>query len=698
MIGALLVFACLMLVFDLRVATWIAAGIPITFIGSLMFFGAANLTLNMVTLFAFFLLIGIVVDDAVVVGESIAKERERGKSGMEAAVSGARSVLGPITVGLLTTLLAFLPFLFITSGNYQVLRVLPYVVFFVLFISLVEAICILPSHLSHEGRWSLGPLREVQKWTGRKLDALRDAIVVPAVSWAIRHVFPTFLIGAAILLASLFLVRSELVQVVVFDSAANRDDTIKAELELPVGTPFETTAAIARRFAKAADAVNGRFEGTTIKSISLVVGSLGGVAGTDIHRGDKINSHLATVRLQLHDRPLRKASHEEIEREWRRNAADIYQLERVQFQNTRVRFKPSVAYALVHNDADVLSKAAHELRSFLEALPAVYSLSDSLSPGKRHFTIELTSAGVAAGLTPAMVGKQLRSNFHGLEVQRIQRGHDEVRVVVRYPAERRGSLRELASERIILLDGQEIPLSTIARITEETQLENLIRIDGKQAALVSAQVDLSESTPIRIRRKLENEFLPELVSKYQGLTISKDAGARDERTLINTLGVLIPITLIAMYGLMAAFLRSYWKPLVAASGIPMAFAGAVFGHWILGWNLTIISIFGIIGVAGVIVNDALLLLDRYNTILKENSAIPAVAAASAATRDRFRAVFLTTVTTVLGLSPLLYERSDELLFLVPFAVSMLGGLIAASAFTLFFLPAIVMFVEDRRGR
>ncbi len=696
-IGALLVFACLVLVFDLRFAIWIAAGIPITFIGSLMFLGAASLTLNMVTLFAFFLLIGIVVDDAVVVGESIAKERERGKSGMEAAISGARSVLGPITAGLLTTLLAFVPFLFITSGNYQILTVLPFVVFFVLVISFVEAFCILPSHLSHEGRWSLTPLREVQEWAVRKLDALRDAIVVPAVSWSVRHVFLTFLIGSAILLASVFLVRSELVQVVVFDRAANRDDTIRAELELPVGTPFETTAATARRFAKAADAINEQFEGTTIKSISLVVGNLGGGAGTDIHRDERISSHLAMVRLQLHERPIRTASHEEIERQLRKNAADIHELERVHFQNTRVRFKPSVAYALVHTDADVLSKAARELGSFLEALPAVHSLSDSLSPGKRHFTIELTPIGVASGLTPAMVGKQLRSNFHGLEVQRIQRGHDEVRVVVRYPAERRGSLKELASERIILLDGKEIPLSTIARITEETQLENLIRIDGKQAALVNAQVDLSESTPIRIRRKLANEFLPELVSKYPGLTISRDAGARDERIMLNTLGVLIPITLIAMYGLMAAFLRSYWKPLVAASGIPMAFAGAVFGHWVLGWNLTIISIFGIIGVAGVIVNDALLLLDRYNTILKEKRSIPAVAAASAATRDRFRAVFLTTVTTVLGLSPLLYERSDELLFLVPFAVSMLGGLIAASVFTLFFLPAIVMFVEDRRG-
>ena len=281
-------------------------------------------------------------------------------------------------------------------------------------------------------------------------------------------------------------------------------------------------------------------------------------------------------------------------------------------------------------------------------------------------------------------------------MQRIQRGRDEIAVVVRYPAERRRSLRELASERIVRPGGQEIPLSTVARVVERRELSTLTRIDGKRAALVNAHVDFSRITAIQARRAVAENFLPGLLAKYPGLSVARDAGARDERALLGTLGVLVPIVLILMYGLMAAFLRSYWKPLVAVIGVPIAFAGAIFGHWALGWDLTAISLFGMIGVAGVIVNDALVLLDRYNTIRRENEAVPAIAAASAATRDRFRAVFLTSLTTVLGLSPLLYERSDELLFLVPFVVSMLGGLVAAGAFTLFVLPALVMFVEGRR--
>ena len=365
-------------------------------------------------------------------------------------------------------------------------------------------------------------------------------------------------------------------------------------------------------------------------------------------------------------------------------------------QTTRIRLNPNVAYALVHDDPEALREAAGELRSFMTTIPGLYGHSDSLSPGKRHFEIRLTPAGKAAGLTPAMVGKQLRANLHGLTVQRIQRGRDEMRVVVRYPAERRRSLKELASERIVLPGGREIPLSTVVHVTEKRELARLTRIDGRPAALVNAHADFGRVTPIQARRAIATDLLPQLAEKYPGLTVLRDAGAREERALLETLGVLVPIVLILMYALMASFLRSYWKPLVAVVGIPVAFAGAVFGHWILGWPLTAISMFGMIGAAGVIVNDALVLLHRYNTIRRENDAIPAIAAASAATRDRFRAVFLTSLTTVLGLSPLLYERSDELLFLVPFVVSMLGGLIAAGAFTLFILPALVMFVDGRR--
>lgn len=310
-------------------------------------------------------------------------------------------------------------------------------------------------------------------------------------------------------------------------------------------------------------------------------------------------------------------------------------------------------------------------------------------------------------MTAALVGAQLRANYHGLEVQRIQRGHEELKVMVRYPPERRESLGELARERIFQVGpglrvglkdragSDEMPLSMVTRLSETRELGTLKRIDGEQAAVVNAYADPAAITPIQARRQINADFMPDLLAKYPDLKIEAEGGARDERALLTTLGVLVPIVLIAMYALMAAFLRSYWKPLVAVVGIVLAFAGEVFGHWVLGWDLTAISIFGIVGVSGVVVNDALVLMDRYNLLRRENRMLPAIAAASAAARHRFRAVFLTSLTTVLGLSPLLYERGDELIFLVPFVVSMLGGLVFSALFILFVLPTLVMLIDGR---
>ena len=695
-IGLILVFVCLVLVFDLRLAFWITLGIPLSFLGSLMFFDLASLTLNLGTMFAFFLLIGIVVDDAVVVGESIAAERERGKNALDAAVSGTRIVAGPIFIGVSTTVLAFVPFLFVTEGSYQVIRPFFWVALFVLAVSLIEAFFILPSHLSHERRWSLSPLREIQSWARDSIDRMRDSIVVPAVSWAVRHVWLTIIFGLAFLIASLALLRTDTVRLVILDDTKSRSNTIQANLELPIGAPFEATVAVAGIFVRAAEAIDEQLDGKSIESISVIVGNTAGVSGSRTGEERRNGSHLASVRLHLHDRSLRKASPQDIERAWRRNFGHLPGLEKVSVRTTAIRIQPNVAYALLHDDPVALEKAARELKAFIGSIPGIYQLSDSLAPGKRHFEIRVTPAGKAAGLTPTGIGGQLRANFHGIEVQRIQRGRDEIRVVARYPAERRRSLRELASERIRRPGGGEVPLSTVARIDEKRQLAVLKRIDGKRTFLVNARADLARITPMQARRKIDREFLPGLVAKYPGLGISEDAGVRQERELVRMLGLLVPFVLLAMYALMAGFLRSYWKPVVAMAGVPIAFAGAIFGHWVLGWDVTAMSLFGVIGVGGVIVNDSLVLLDRYNTIRRDNDAIPAIAAASAATRHRFRAVFLTSLTTVLGLSPLLYERSDELFRFVPFVVSMLGGLVAAGIFTLFILPSLVMIVDGRR--
>ena len=696
--GVLLVFISLVATFDLRVAFWIAFGVPLSFIGALVFFEPIGLTFNTITIFALFMLVGIVVDDAVVVGENIAAEREKGRGALEAAVVGARSVVGPISIGLLTTVIAFIPFLFLASGAgaLQWLQVIPFVVFFVLLISLVEVFFILPAHLSHEQRWSLPPLGDIQSRVRSWLDSIRNRILVPVVSWAVRRAFTTILGSVVLVLGASILVSTDTVRWVAFERG-NFGNNIQADLELPVGTPVESTRAAAERLAEAGYAINDQLEGVSVASISILVGDTVSPSRTGTLEGVRAGrGHVASVRLHLNERPLREVRPDQIERAWRQNVGNPPELDSVVFHRGAAGQLPGVAYALEHDDPDVLLTATRELRSQLENVDGLYEITDSLSPGKRHFDIDVTDLGHAAGLTPAAIAGQLRANFHGTEVQRIQRGRDEIKVMVRYPPERRSSIRELTNELIRRPGGAEVPLSTVAHITEKRDFATLTRIDGNRAALLSALADPSVITPVQARRRVAESMIPQLMEKFPGLKISMDQGARVEQSMYDTLIALVPIVVIVMYALMAGFLRSYWKPIVAIAGIPVAFSGAVFSHLVLGWDFTAISLFGAIGIGGIIVNDALVLLDRYNTIRQDRPDLPAIACVSAASQHRFRAVFLTSMTTLLGLSPMLFERADELIFLVPLVVSMFGGLVFSTVFILIFLPALVMVVEGRR--
>ena len=691
-IGAILVFVCLIAVFDLRVAFWTSFGIPLAFVGSLIFFAPADMTLNMGTLFAFFLMVGIVVDDAVVVGESIATERSRGGTALGAAISGARAVVGPLVVGAVTTMIALAPLLFITEGTWQIVRVIPYVAMFVLAVSLVEAFLILPAHLSHDRPWSVQPLSGWQRAVGRWLDGIRDSVVSSAVSWSVRHIWAAIGIGVAVIVCALLILRFDVVRIIFAEGRASVSSTVQVELRLPAGSPFEATLAAAERFRGAAEGVNDDLPGTSIRSVSIVVGR---ILSTRPGDAEAKGAHVATVRAHLHGRSVRVAEPSEVERAWRQRVGDVSSLEHVEFVTTRSKIRPNLAYSIRHDDPEVLEAAAGKLRSSLAAIPGVYGVYDNLSPGKRQLEIELTPAGRAAGLSPALLGAQLRARIHGAEAQRIQRGREEIKVVVRYPAERRRSLAELTGMRIERPGGGRLPLFQVATLTEKQALAELTRIDGKPAVFVEAKADAAIVTPRQARRAIEEGVVQELRAAYPDMVLERDGGARNERRVLQTLGTLVPLALLAMYAVMAAFLRSYWKPLVAAAGIPAAFAGAVLTHWILGWDFSFMSVFGIVAVSGVVVNDALVLLDRYNIIRRDNEALPAIAAAAAATRHRFRAVLLTSLTTVLGLSPLLYERSDALLFLVPFVASMLGGLVLAGIFVLFLLPAMVMIADGR---
>ena len=358
--GAILVFVLLVLVFDLRAATWIAIGIPFSFVGALTFFAPANLTLNIGTLVGLFLMIGLVVDDALVVGESIAAERDSGKSGPEAAAAGARAVVGPITVGALTTILAFVPFLFVTAALTQFVNVFPYVAFFVLTVSLIEAFFILPAHLSHAGGWSLGPLRALQVRVCAWIDDLRERTRWRRQCRGPCGMYRTMLIGGgALVLFSLLLLGTGAVRIILFDEEMNIPENVQVDLRLPSGTPFGTTLAAAEQAANAARAMNEQLPGESISGVSILAGNVvSSRTGTEEPNG----SHLAGVRVHLNERPTRQVSPAEIERVWRQNIGEMSHLESMEFQRTTVRSRPSVAYALQHDDPEVLRAAAGELR------------------------------------------------------------------------------------------------------------------------------------------------------------------------------------------------------------------------------------------------------------------------------------------------------------------------------------------------
>ena len=696
-LGLVLVFIVLALVFDFRLATWVAVGLPVSFLGAVVLFPAFDLTFNMATIFAMITMIGIVVDDAVVVGESVATERERGLVGADAAVAGAQRVFWPVAVGVATTMLAFAPLLFTYGVLGQFLAVFPIVAVLVLSVSLLEAFLILPSHLAHGGDWSRWPLAAVQARVREAIDILRDRVAVPAVALATRHPVAAVLTAVALVVVSGALVVGGVVR--VGDVAALGTGRVEAAITYPVGTPLEVTRVGARQLEEAARRTNEQFPGSPIASVATVVGHHPARA-IFLGAGNQA-THLAAVTLQLKDESQRSVSADEVAGTWRRNAGEIVGTDRLTFA-TADRYGGDgfdLSVALVHADSDVLARAASDLAAAVKTAPGVIDVHDSLTPGRRHFDLQLTPAGKAAGLSGRELASQLRARFFGAEVQRIQRGRDEVKVMVRYPEDRRRSFAELADERIELPVGGDIPLGVAANIVETRELETLLRIDGVPGAVVGSFVDRAVSTSRELRAHVEDNLLPELQARYPGLGLAwARAGVDDDEDSLGPLAYTLPVALLVIYTIIAVQFRSYVQPLVILTAMPLAAAGAVFAHLLLGYHMNMASVFGVVAVLGVVINDTLLLMDRCNS-LRAASDLPAIAAIAGAVRERFRPIFLTTVTTVGGLLPVLYLKSEATVTnYVPMVVSIIGGLAAGSLGILFVVPAILLLGEGVRER
>ena len=696
-LGFALVFLFLVVMLDLRLALWVAMGVPISFLGAFLFFEPFGVNINMISLFGLIIVLGVVVDDAVVVGENIITEQEAMGPGPAATLRGVAGVSSPVTIGVLTTMAAFAPLLFVTGTFGQILGAVPIVVIVVLTISLIEVFFILPSHLAHGKPWSQGPLASLQAAVGNRVLSFRDQVVVPAVQMCIQRRYMTLLAGISFLVLAVSLIFSGAVRFIFFPDLES--DSIRATLNFPVGTPFKTTEAATRQIIKSAHKVNKDIGGTSFDAVSATIGgsdsSSGGPGGQS--KSIQTASHIASVRIQLAGEPQRTLSALQLERLWREEVGEIPGVEALSFASSFFSNGADVEFELAHQDDESLFAAVELLKKGYASIASVYDIQDSFSIGKRQYDITLTAAGEAAGLLPTDVAQQLRNNFFGQEVQRIQRGRDELKVMVRYPETQRRSERNLDNVRVRLTDGTQVPLLTVARLSESRSFSSIDRVDGMRIVSVTGEVDNAIDTPTTVNAKVMEKFLPELLERFPGLQANQAGQGRDEQEDLASLGKMMTIAMMTIFVLLASQLRSYTQPLVVLAAVPFGAAGAVIGHYLLGYNISFISIFGMVALSGVVVNDSLVLVDQYNRNRRETNA-SVTEAVVAASQRRFRAIFLTTATTALGLTPMLFESSTQAQFLVPMAVSLATGIVFASVIILFLVPALVIIREDFNNR
>ncbi|MEQ9145861.1 MAG: efflux RND transporter permease subunit [Parvibaculaceae bacterium] len=700
-LGFALVFLSLVLFLDLKLAFWTSMGIPISFMGGLMIASMFGITISMVSLFALIVVLGIVVDDAIVAGENIFAAQEAGIEDKQASLQGVLGVAAPVTVGVFTTVAAFAPLLFSTGTLGQIMAPVPIIVIGVLLVSLFEAFFILPTHLSSSRRWSSGVLSRTQDRVSAGLYSFTQNILAPFVARCVTFKYATLACGIALLIIAYGLLSGGYVRFVFFPQTEG--DRLSASLTMPKGTPFEVTEAATRKIVDAAERLRLQVDAMTPEDApsiftrsSISIGQQASLGGGPRGGNRSNGSHLARVNLELvsgDDRPL---SARELERRWLAEIGEIPGAEYLGIDSSLFAGDAAVDIQLNHSDETVVQAATERLKRELANIAGVSEIKDNLDVGKRQLDFDLTPAGFAAGLTTNDLARQVRQSFYGEEVERLQRGRDEVKVLVKYPFDERRSLSQIYDMRIRLADGSEAPLLTMATLTESRAYSSIQRVDGRRIASVTAEVDGAVTTPNDVNAFIRGNVMPRLLRDFPGLSYSEEGDARNQSEDLASLGRNLLIALFIIFIMLAVQLKSYIQPLVILTAVPFGFLGAIIGHLIMGYDLSFISIFGMVALSGVVVNDSIVLVDYYNRLV--DSGIERSQAVVDAAVRRFRPILLTTMTTSLGLLPMLLETSRQAQFLIPMAISLAFGIVIATVNILIMVPALTMIVESWRSR
>ncbi|MBU0675442.1 MAG: efflux RND transporter permease subunit [Proteobacteria bacterium] len=702
MFGLVMVFLVLTLFLQMRLALWVMLGIPISFLGALFLMPATDVSINMISLFAFIMALGIVVDDAIVIGENIFEHRQRGKSYAQAAIDGVREVAGPVVFSILTSVAAFVPLLTVSGTMGKFIKVIPMVVISILIISLVESLFILPAHLSlgekNRDKNSHKPPSFFRARFGIFLDWLINRHYRGLLTLCIRYRYATVAAAIGMLLLSVGVVRGGLIR---FNFMPVVDgDRITVSIEMPRGTLVEQTAQVQKKLLDAASVVvadydQGRPEGDSIlRHIYAVAG--GTIAGSGPAPGGTSSApHLASIVMLLQPSETRGVLAEDISRTWRELVGEIPGVDLLSFQSNLVHMGANIDVQFAHEDYTVLTRASERLKEVLAEYPGVEEISDNYPTGKKELKFRLTPEARTQGITQEDLARQLRSAYYGAEALRLQRGRNEVKVMVRYPENDRRRLWSLENMRIRTPQGGELPLARAAVVDEGRGFSVVNRTDRKRVLDVTASVDAKRANAEEILGDLEATILPELQADYPGLTYNLEGEAKERKDSMKSMGQGFLLALFVIYALLAIPFKSYSQPLLIMVAIPFGVVGAIIGHLVTGYDLSMLSLFGIVALSGVVVNDSLLLIDRINQSRREGE--EAHEAILRAGQRRFRPILLTSLTTFFGLAPMILETSTQAQFLIPMAISLGFGILFATGITLLLIPVIYYVLEDFRN-
>ena len=698
-IGLIIVFILLWCFLNARLSFWSGMGIPISIAGALAILWAVGGTINMISLFGLIMVLGIVVDDAIVVSEAIYFHRKQGKPPLKAAVDGVSEVGMPVIAAVITTIVAFIPLLYVGGIMGKFIAIMPVVVIACLVVSLLECFLLLPAHLSHlpdpnVRDNNLNPLTRrlevVHHLTSSGMEWFVARIYTPLLSKALYWRYISFCIAISILLLTIGLIKGGILKFEVFPEIDGFIMT--STVEFPSGTPPDVTEqaieqidAALLRLAKHNQTRSG--DPLIQDRLSLV--------GQTLEDTPKSGPHLGSVQAILLDSERRGIHSKDLMVQWEKEIGPIPGVKSLTFTGLQAGppGAPIEIWLQGNNMNDILA-AADDLMDRLRKFEGVYQIRSDFSQGKNEMRLELKPEARTLGLTVDDLARQIYAGYYGDEAVRLQRGRDDIRIKVRYTADERSRISDLERVRIRTRNGHEVPLMSVADISFAPGYSTITRTDGMRRVAISAGVDTTKANANEIFSELSSNFFPQLKRRYPELHVALQGEQKKMRESFDSLYVGYPLAILGIFIIIATMFRSYTQPFIIIFTVPFGIIGAVMGHLLLGYNLSIMSIFGMVALTGVVVNDAIVLIERINENIAEG--MPFFDAILNGGARRFRAIFLTSLSTVGGLAPLIMETDLQAKFLIPMALSIAAGIAFATVLTLVLVPSLLALLSDCR--